>query len=302
MKIRLLQNCIAEHHFGLVQPGFEPLDFRHNPHPEMREFQIFQELYESQEYKKSDILGAVSTRFSGKSLLDGNDVRHWISDNPGYEVYVVNPYPQFAYTHKNLWQFSENTRDPNFTNKSQAVLERAGLDYRLDALGHHSNSILSCCSYWFGTPSFWEAYMQDMVLPILKLTRSELGEDLYSFLYEEQEYYGVAAHGCGSLPFLLERSVSLYLQKHREIRSLFYPADRERVYQCCIFPFERDLVTLFGDKVDRWDAEGGGGEEMETYFHFASRMCGNGWRLHFKFHPMSFEGGNPRTRMPWSGM
>lgn len=302
MKIRLLQNCIDERHFGLVQAGFEPLDFRHNPHPELREFQIFKELYEAGEHKKADILGAVSTRFQGKSILDGNDVHRWISENPGYEVYVINPYPQFAYTHKNLWQFSENTRDPDFTRKSQGVLDRAGLDYNLNSVGHHNNSILSCCSYWFGTSSFWESYMQDMILPIMNLTQAELGSELYSFLYEEQEYYGVAAHGCGSLPFLLERSVSLYLQKHREIRSLFYPADRARVYQCCMFPFERDLVTLFADKVDQWDAEGGENEEMETYFHFSSRMCGAGWRLHFKFHPMSFEGGNPRTKMPWSNM
>lgn len=169
MKVRLLQNCVQDKHFNLVQNGFEPLDFRHNPYPELREFQIFKELYQNGDYKKSDILGAVSTRFQGKSLLDGKHVADWIESNPGHDVYVVNPYPQFAYTHKNLWQFSENTRDPLFTKKSQAVLDAAGLDYDLQSVGHHHTDILSCCSYWFGAPKFWERYMEEMILPVLLL-------------------------------------------------------------------------------------------------------------------------------------
>ncbi len=299
MKTRLLQNCIFDKHFAQVQRGFEPLDFRHNPEPGLREFQIFRELYANGSYKSADIVGAVSTRFQGKSLLDGIEVDSWIQDNPGYDVYVVNPFPQFAYTHKNLWQFSENTRDPNFTQKTQRVLDKAGLKYDLAAQGHHANNILSCCSYWFGNALFWEQYMEEIILPILNLSEDDLGHELYSFLHETQDYYGVAAHGCGSLPFVLERTVSIFIAKHPEIKALFYPADRKRVYDCCLFPFERDLVRLFGDKVDLWDRQGGNSEEMETYFQMSSRMCGSGWRLHFKFFPMTFENGNPRPNMPW---
>lgn len=299
MKIRLLQNCIEDRHFAKVQDGFEAYDFRHNPRPELREFQIFRELFERGEHKRADVLGAVSMRFKGKSLLDGKQVRRWIEDNPGYDVYVVNPYPQFAYTHKNLWQFSENTRDPAFTAKSQRAFDRIGIPFDLSRTGHQSNRILSTCSYWFGTPAFWETYMREVILPVLAADRQQLGDELYDFLYAPQFYYGVASHFCGSLPFLLERSMSMFLARTQGLKALFYPADRARVLACSLFSFEQELVTLYGDMVDRWVTENYEGDDKESYFEAASRMCGAGWRLHFRHYPVDFENGDPRPSLPW---
>uniref|UniRef100_E6VN07 Uncharacterized protein n=1 Tax=Rhodopseudomonas palustris (strain DX-1) TaxID=652103 RepID=E6VN07_RHOPX len=299
MKLTLLQNCIEPQHRNMIQKGFDAFDFCHNPRPELREFQIFKELFESGEYKKSDILGAVSIRFQGKSLLDGDDVRAWIGENPGYDVYVVNPYPQFVYTHKNLWQFSESTRDPDFTRKSQAVFDKVGIKVDLARTGHQTADVLSTCSYWFGSPAFWSAYMEDVVLPVLDAGRDLLGDDLYNFLYEPQFYYGRAIRSCGSLPFLLERSLSMYIANSPGIKSKFFPAPRERVLACCLFNFEKELVHLFGDMIDRWDAENYQGEAMEDYFAMASRMCGAGWRLYFKYHPISFEAEDVRSSKPW---
>ena len=300
MNVRLLQNCIESKHFDEVQRGFEPLDFRHNPHPELREFQIFRELYERGEYLRSDVLGAVSIRFKAKSLFDGDHVRRWIESNPGYDVYIVNPNTQHPYIHKNHFQFSENTRDPLFTAKSQDVFDRIGIAFDLFNIGHQTNDILSASSYWFGTPDFWHAYMNDVVLPVLNAGRDVLGDKASAFLYEPQFYYGVAAHPCGSLPFLLERTVSLYLAQNRNIKAKFYPVDRQRVLDCCLFTFEREIVSLYGDMVDRWIAEDYSGPEMDDYFRWSSRMVGAGWRLYFKQHPISFEGGeNPRKAFPW---
>jgi hypothetical protein len=299
VQIRLLQNCIEDRHFANIQAGFEPLDFRHNPRPELREFQVFRELFERREHKRADILGAVSLRFQGKSLLDGEQVRGWIKENPGYDVYVVNPYPQFPYTHKNMWQFSENTRDKNFTANSQMVFDRVGVDFDLSNTGHQANNILSMCSYWFGTSAFWEAYMEGVVLPVLNADRSMLGEQLHNFLYQPQFYYGVATTRIGSLPFLLERSVSMFLAKSKGLRAKFYPASRERVLACCLFSFERELVSLYGDMIDGWVESGYQGEDLESYFDMASQLCGAGWRLHFKYHPISFEFCDPRPSLPW---
>jgi hypothetical protein len=299
MLIRLLQNCVEDRHLDMVQAGFEPLDFRHNPQPELREFQIFRELFARGEHRRADVLGAVSLRFQGKSRLDGNQVRRWIEDNPGYDVYVVNPYPQLPYTHKNNWQFSENTRDENFTAKSQRVFDRVGLTFDLSRVGHQTNDNLSMCSYWFGSAVFWEAYMAEVVLPVLNADRHLLGQELYDFLYQPQFYYGVARLPCGSLPFVLERSISIFLAKSRGLKALFYPADRERVLACCLFNFEREIVSLHGDMVDRWIELGYDGEDMDSYFQMTSRMCGSGWRLYFKYHPISFENPDQRAVLPW---
>jgi len=297
MKIRLLQNCIETNHFDRVQSGFEPLDFRDNRRPDLREFQIFRALYEQGEHRKVDVLGAVSIRFEGKSLLDGTQVRQWIEDNPGYDVYVVNPYPHWPYLHKNFWQFSENTRPPElkFTARSQAIFDRLGIDFDLANTGYQSNRIFSACSYWFGSEKFWDEFMTDVVLPVLNARREDLGDELYDFLYKPQSYYGVTSHPCGGLPFLLERSVSMYLAKARNIRAKFYPASRERIEACCMFDFERDVVTRFGDMVDGWAADETAVPEMDRYFEMTSRMCGAGLRLYFEYAPPNFEGKNLRV-------
>ena len=260
--------------------------------PELREFQIFRELYERGEHLTSDILGAVSVRFRAKSLLDGNHIRNWIEQNPGYDVYVVNPYPQFVYAHKNLFQFSENTRDPFFTAKSQEVFDRVRIPFDLSKVGHQTHDILSASSYWFGNAEFWRAYMEDVVLPVLNAGRDVLGDRAFAFLYEPQFYYGVAVQPCGSLPFLLERTVSLYLAQNRNIKAIFYPVNRQRVLDCCLFTFEREIVQLYGDMVDGWIAKGHTGADMDEYFHWASRMAGAGWRLYFGQYPISFEEGD----------
>ena len=299
MLICLLQNCVEDRHFEMVQPGFEALDFRHNPEPRLREFQIFRELYQRGEHRRADILGAVSLRFKGKSLLDGTQVRRWIEDNPGYDVYVVNPFAQVPYMHKNNWQFSETTRDPEFTAKSQRVFDRAGVRFDLARTGHQTVNSLSMCSFWFGSPAFWNAYLEEVVLPVLDLDRNKLGPELHDFLYQPQFYYGVARFPCGSLPFMLERSLSMFIARSKGLRALFYPADRERVLACCLFNFEREIVSMHGDMVDRWIAEGHEGEDMDAYFRMTSRFCGAGWLFYFKHHPISFENPDQRAALPW---
>lgn len=300
MNIQLLQNCVFDHHFERPIPGFDMLDCRQNLHPEWREFQIFEQLYREGRHHSANVLGAVSSRFEAKALIDGHAVRRWIEANPGKEVYVVNPWPQWCYANFNL-----NTRAaiihamPDFLTLSQRVLEKARVPLHIAAVGRQHNGNYGMSSYWFGSPRFWEKMVTELVIPVTHLSRSEIGPELHDFLYKPAPYYGQAAHRPGGLPFLLERATIQYIQAEFGTSAAFYPRTREQILDCCVFPFERDLILQFGDDVDLWDSTGCYTPKALAYFHDAEQFCAHGWLAFMNRHPVSFDHGNPRPHLPW---
>ena len=203
MKIRLLQNCIEDRHFTELIPGFEPLDFRHNPRPGLREFQIFDELFAQGLHRSADLVGAVSSRFFAKGLIDGHDVRRWIEATPGQAVYVTNPRPQNVYLCFNNFDRGRIThQDDQLQLRYQKVLDLAGVPLDVVHVGRQHGGNYGMCSYWFGTPHFWERFMTDLVLPVIRLSRNELGSELHEFLYAPTPYWGVSEHRAGALPHL----------------------------------------------------------------------------------------------------
>ena len=298
--VRLLQNCFTSAHFSALIPGFEALDFRKNPHPEWREFQFFEHIYQNGLHRSADVVGAVSSRFEAKALLDGNTVRHWIEANPGKDVYVVNPWPQWCYANFNL-----NARGPiihstpEFLTRSQRVLEKARVPLHIAAVGRQHNGNYGMSSFWFGSPHFWERIVTELVMPVIHLSRSELGPELHDFLYQPIPYYGQAAHRPGGLPFLLERATIQYIQAAFGTSAAFYPRARAQILDCCVFPFERDLVLQFGDEIDLWDSTESYDSKALAYFHDAEQFCAHGWLAFMARYPVNFDRGNPRPHLPW---
>lgn len=298
--IRLLQNCLTPDHFSSLIPGFEALDFRANPRPECREFQIFEHVYENGLHRGAGILGAVSSRFEAKTLLDGHDVRRWIQGHPGKDVYFVNPWPQWIYANFNVNERGAIIHGvPEFVSYSQRILDKAGIPLHFESVGRQHQGNFGMSSYWFGSPRFWEKFVSELVIPVIHLSRSELGSELHDFLYQPVDYYGIAHHRPGGLPFLLERATSLYIQAEFARSALYYPRTRQQVLDCCVFPFERDLVRQFGDQVDAWDTEGCYDAQAMAYFHNAAHLSAHGWLAYMKLHPVGFDHGNPRPHLPW---
>lgn len=299
--IRLFQNCIDSSHLNALIPGFEAFDFRVNPRPELREFQIFPHIVEEGLHMTAEVTGAVSSRFRAKSLFDGLDVRRWIEGTPGKDVYVVNPWPQCSYS-----VFNHHVRgniiheDPSFDLKCQQVLDRAGVELNFANPGRQHNRNHGMCSYWFGTKAFWEGFVNDVILPVTRLTRSELGQELFAFLYEPIHYYGKAVHRPGALPFMLERVTSLYIGSAFAKTAAFYPHSREEILRCCLFPFEQDLVLQFGDQIDAWDAVHDTSPDVMAFFDSLTKHSVNGWLAYSRLYPLDFDHGDPRPRLPWA--
>lgn len=298
--IQLLQNCLTDTQLAHLMPGFKALDFRHNPRPECREFQIFEALMEAGVPQSHDLLGAVSSRFQAKTRLNGLQVRQWITAHPGYEVYGVHPWPQWQYLHFNSFERAHIIHGPDFTARTQQVLDAARIPINATVPGRQHNRNLCMSSYWFGTPRFWGRFMSELVLPIMRLSPRELGSELHDYLYGNPlPYYGLSNHRAGALPFVLERLTSLYIAAAFPGQALYYQRDLPQILESCLFPFERDLITQFHTQVDAWDAAGVYDTEAMRYFDRASRHGAHGWLTYMLMHPVSFDHGDPRPRLPW---
>lgn len=300
MKLRMWQNCFQDWQLEKPIPGFELLDFRSNPRPGWREFELFRHFWEEGIHRSADLVGVVSSRFQAKTRLNGHDVRQWIDSHPGKQVYFVHPWPQWSYA-----GFSVMDRFPHvhgshaFIPAFQRVLDLAGvpLDFLHPTRDHNGNHGMS--SFWFGSAAFWEGIMSDLVLPVLKLSRRELGTELHDLLYQPFPYYGRSSHRAGGLPFLLERATVLYVKAQWLDQAAFYPRTRQQILDACVFPFERDLVETFGDRVDEWDAAGSYDRQAMAYFDLASRHTAYGWLSYMNMHPVDFDHGDPRPHLPW---
>lgn len=300
MNIRLLQNCIEDRHFDEIVPGLEPLDFRHNPRPALREFQIFDELFAAGVHRSADIVGAVSSRFHAKGLLDGHEVRRWIGQHPGHDVYVINPRPQNVYLCFNNFDRGQITHQDNqLQQRYQRVLDLAGVPLDIVNVGRQHHGNYGMCSYWAGSTRFWERFMTELVLPVIRLDRAQLGDELHAFLYQPTPYWGVSEHRAGALPHLLERATSIYIDTHFRTTALHYRRSREQILACCLYPFERDLVETFGDQVDAWDREGCYDESAMSYFRHANLHAMSGRQAYMTRWPLDFGHGDPRPGFPW---
>ena len=285
MNIGLYQNCIFDIDFDRLSAGVQSIDFIHNPRPWLREFQIFQDIFEKELHLKHDVVGAVSINFEKKAKLNGIEVKDWIQKNPGYDVYVINPFPQFAYCHFNLWQFSDNRSSFPFTEQSAQSLQECRVEGLVNPERRQSNSSLATCSYWFGNADFWERYLNEVLLRVINTNPSGLSPDVYRFLYEPTYYYANYSNQgvpVGNIAFLLERTLSEFIVREKNsIRSLVYPVDRQRLLKCCLFDFEREIIRKYADYVD--DLEDAGNESgLRDYFLTTSPRAAQQWTESFE--------------------
>ena len=90
--------------------------------------------------------------------MDGPAVRQWIEQNPGYDVYTFNPYPQQIYAYYNIWERGNSMHAQNFTALANECLALAGLPFDLGNCGRHGRDVYVLCSGWVGSPALWEKF------------------------------------------------------------------------------------------------------------------------------------------------
>jgi hypothetical protein len=153
----------------------------------------------------------------------GRKFLNFVQDNPGYDVYFINPFTFTLATNWNVWTQGEIAH-PGLTAYAKNLLMKAGLndlDFDEDPQGHSETCY---CNFWIATPAFWRAFM-DFILPIYRYIEDECAPLFSQALWRQAETHTDSAY----IPFIFERLFSVFLRQHPEFRVAGYRYSRREI-------------------------------------------------------------------------
>ncbi len=200
-----------------LDPVFEPYDNCSNPHPELREFYVFNTAFKQADYQQHNISGFFSWKFQQKTGVSGNKFVSFVTSNPGYDVYFINPMVHDL-QYKNVWTQAEKYH-PGIIALTEKILAVVGYDVKLSELKMGFKTTLYC-NFWAGAGKFWQQY-----LPFLQqcydTINTKLSDSDRELLFTRADKNIDASY----FPFIFERLFSTFLCLHPEIKACPYKYD-----------------------------------------------------------------------------
>ena len=247
--VTIFQPYLSEAQKKGIDPFFTPLNHMANPKPLWREYYLQQKIPILLEKNNADYIGIFSPKFEKKSLLSGCDVFNHIKKNPGYDIYLFHPSPQYHGIYYNLWDQAE-AGHPGITDLTQAVLNKTNPEIVLNKIGRHTDKMV-CCNYWVATPSFWQKFM------------AFLNPIAHEMIQNPEHYFQLTTYDFGALPFfpfIIERMVSTFLIANPEITFLPYCYSADKLDKLMYHDFQRALY-----------------EKTQPIIHNFNNLYGNDW-------------------------
>jgi len=213
MSTRIYQAYYQEYQINHLDSEFTPYDNRSNPVSNLYERYIYQQTAIISKQDGIDLWGTFSWQW--KKKLTGPsaaDILNFIKDNPGYDVYIFNAYPQNEAISYNVWEQGEWCH-PNIIHLAKRLLEKMGEDPSLVEKPMTRDTYLTA-NYFVGTSSFWHGlseFLDRFALAIPKLNETD------TKLLLSSASYGPNAN-LNYTGFICERLISTYLIMHTELR------------------------------------------------------------------------------------
>lgn len=187
-----------------------------NPRPEWCEYFVFRTEYLAGTCSRG-LTGFLSWKFGQKTGLSGKDFHSWIANYPGYDVYFVNPFPQFVRKRfRSVWhQGSICHRD--LLPIAQLLFDKVGYRLNIEALAMDER-VTAYCNYWVATPEFWRRYME-FCEPLYDVVENGLTPNQKDRILARAD----SVSKCCYIPYIFERLFSTLLCIDHDIRALRMP-------------------------------------------------------------------------------
>jgi hypothetical protein len=207
-------------------PLFTPLDNTANPRPELREWDVWDREHENILNENLDLWGYVSWKFKEKTGLTGAQVMSWLADNPGYDVYLLNPCIVNEALFANSWEQGD-MHHPNISAIGNTFLTKIGykdIDVKSMLLDRNTTVF---ANYVVGSRVFWSGFME---FSRRLFTEAELDPEF------KQQVFGAGLSNYAhdqTLPnftFLIERLLPTYIELEN-INALGYKYTPETVLE-----------------------------------------------------------------------
>lgn len=208
-----------------LDPAFTPFDNGASPAPDEHEFYVFRTEYARGAIAREGHTGYLSWKFAEKTGLTGDEFLRFCRENPGHDVYFVNPFPMEIFL-GNVWQQGE-ARHPGLLGLSQHIFDAVYPSINLERLPR-SLRTTSFCNFWVGNARFWDAYM-DFCLPIYEYVKNGMTPDRRRLFESNADPFRHASH----FAFVFERLLTTFLATRPEFTFKSYeysPAQLRRKY------------------------------------------------------------------------
>jgi hypothetical protein len=281
-KFRCYQAYLSQEQEVRLDPGFIPLLTKGVSDPDLREFGLYRRLFCQGAHRNSDYFGIFSHKFKLKTSLCADDVYAFIESNPGYDVYLFNPYPQNADYSYNLWQQGEIAH-PGLIGLADELFEAAKIPYRASTAPRMARDVLLCCNFWVGTRAFCERFFElvESIWGALATMPSEKRDRFF----QRTEYI---VSDCCYFPFIFERLISTWLANDLSILKMPYLYDSNVELNRCLHLFEKQLLIEMKPKVAEWDASNGWTEERQAWMYTVCKLNKVYYDLFYSANPPPF--------------
>jgi hypothetical protein len=196
-----------------------------NTQPAFAEYHVFKTEFENGNALDADLTGYLSWKFQRKSRVSGRRLKAFIDQNPGYDVYFVNPFPDLVVRWKNPWEQGERNH-PGLASYARTMMSEIYPD--IDVSGMVGTQENVCyCNFWIGNEKFWREYMA-FSLPVYDYIKNAAEEDR-AFLFSAADQSGRSSY----IPYLMERLFTTFLITRPDIRAFGYrytPDELRRKY------------------------------------------------------------------------
>lgn len=203
-ELKIYQIYYDQTHYKFLTPEFTPY---YNPPSEhssvWHENGVFINEYVAGNIQEGSLYGFLSWRFSEKTMLSKKEFIRFIEQNPGYDVYYINPFPEMPQLFKSVWAQGENNH-PGIIELSERLLRQSGIEIDLADMEHSPEDFLFC-NYWVGSKKFWDSYMA-FVMPLYNYLESLSDEEMQAYNRDAGYHTGV-----GFVTFIFERLFSTFL-------------------------------------------------------------------------------------------
>jgi len=212
MNLKIYQSFFKPEQYALLDKAFIPYENLENKMPWQREYPLILDLYEK---NKSYVgyWGLMSCKFSMKTGISGEQFKSLIRNNPGYDVYHFNPYPQVYREFINPFtqgDFYHHVGIADYTNKLMHTLGYADFNIRNERF---ATEHFVFCSYYIGNSSFWNRWIV-FLTTCVHVSRNN--PELNAYLINSNSIHDNVI-GVPNFPFVIERLVGLFLHLSADV-------------------------------------------------------------------------------------
>lgn len=239
MNINLYQTWYDENSYPTSNSELLPFDCRQTPEFYKREVAHLIRLYEEviKNSEPESYFALLSPKFSDKCQISIKQVKDFISQNPGFDIYLFNPYPMMVYQNLNVWLQGENKHE-GLIDLSQFLFDKAELNFNISE--KHRNSVENTvyCNYWVASKAFFDDY-----IPVIK----KLDSIIESMPPSDKDKFfactSYTTHAC-FYPFIFERVICSFLLMNKQYNVKPYLHD----YTSVVFDKKKNVYRRFYKK------------------------------------------------------